>query len=211
MRIKKQVWIVVGLVILAAIGGFLLYYFLKPEPAKEQFKINVLDTISEYGYEIDNRDSELLKQEFEELKKILTASNIDPKLYSEKVARMFIIDLYSIESALNKYDVGATKFYHSNQKVMFETKVKDTLYDLVEGDSYGDRDQKLPMVKEMNTLSIEEGTYELDGEVVDAYIITLSWKYEEDLGYDNEGTIIVVDDGIKKAVVSYTPAIEEEE
>lgn len=209
MRIKKQVWVVLILVVVVAIGGVLLYCFLKPKPEKEQFKLNVLDTISEYDYKIDNRDSELFKKEFEELKVILTASSIDYKAYSEKVARMFIIDLYSIDSALNKYDVGATIFYHSGKKTMFETKVKDKLYDLVEDDSYGDRKQKLPLVKEMNTLSIEEGTYDLDGTKVDAYIVTLSWKYEEDLGYDNEGTVIVVDDGIKKAVVHYTPALEE--
>ena len=210
MKRNKKVWIVIILVIVAATAGILLYFFLKPDSAKEQFKVNVLDTIGEYGYTLDNRDSELFKKEFEELKEILIASEMDYEAYSEKVARMFIIDLYSIESALNKYDIGAISFYHSGKTTMFENKVKDTLYDLVEDDSYDDRTQELPLVKAITTISIEEGTYEIDSEELDAYIITLSWEYEKDLGYDKEGTVIVVDDGIKKAVVSYTPAIEEE-
>lgn len=203
MKKGYKVWLGILIVLIIALSGVAIYRQFHPIETKEQVKVNILDTISEYDYSISDRDSELYKKEFNELKSILTGKEIDNKAYSEKIARLFIIDLYSIKSKINKYDVGGLSYYYSSKKTMFETKVKDTLYDLVEDDSYGDRVQQLPMVSEIETILVEEGTYEMDGKVVNAYIVTLSWSYEKDLGYDTKGIVTIVNDGIKQSVVSY--------
>lgn len=203
MKKKYKVWLVVIIVIIVLIIGLGLYQYFRPVTKKEQIKVNVLDTIGEFGYTIDDRDTELYKNEFNELKQILENEEIDRQAYSEKVARMFIIDLFTINSKINKYDVGGSYFYHSNKREMYENKVKDSLYDLVENDSYGDRKQELPIVKEIETVSVLESTYKLDDSEVSSFIVNLKWSYEKDLGYDKEGQVIVVTDGIKQSVVYY--------
>lgn len=203
MKKKYKVWLVVILVVIILISGIGLYRYFHPVTKREQIKINVLDTISEFGYTIDDRDTELYKNEFNDLKQILENNEIDKQAYSEKVARMFIIDLFTINSKINKYDVGGSYFYHSNKRNMYESKVKDSLYDLVEDDSYGDRKQELPIVKEIETVSVSESTYTLDDSEVSSFVIHLKWSYEKDLGYDTEGQVIVVTDGIKQSVVYY--------
>lgn len=203
---KIALSVILVLIIMLSIVG--VHRILNPQVKKEPITIKVLDTISQFDYSINDRDSEYYKEEYEKLKKILEADPIDYEAYSEQVARMFIIDLYSIDTKVNKYDVGGSKYYHSNRKSMHEEKVKNTLYDLVQDDSYGDRDQELPLVTDVQTVSVREAEYKMDEEVVPAYEIVLTWTYKKDLGYDHKGKIIVVKDGIKQSVVSYTAGEE---
>lgn len=194
--------ILVCIIVLGIVG---IYKILNPEVRKEPITIKILDTISQFEYSINDRSSEFYKEEFAKLKEILEKEEIDYETYSEQVARMFIIDLYSIDSKVNKYDVGGTQYFFSDRKTMHEDKVKNTLYDLVEDDSYGDRKQKLPLVNSIKTISIKEVTYSMNDEEVLAYEVELSWSYEKDMGYDNKGKVVVVKDGIKQSVVSYFP------
>ena len=94
---------------------------------------------------------------------------------------------------------------------MYENKVKDILYDLVEDDSYGNRTQQLPIVSSIETKNITVDNYKLGEEEVDAYVIELEWEYERDLGYDNKGFVTVVKDGIKWSVVAFTTDMNSEE
>lgn len=203
---KRKYKIILGIIIVLIITiiAFALYMHFHPVEKKEQIKVNVLDSISEYGYILDDRDSTLFKDEFNKLKEIIDGNEIDEEKYSEEVARLFIIDLYSIKTKVNKYDVGGKEFYFTDKATMYENKVKDTLYDLVEDDSYKDRKQELPLVSNIETKSIDKGKYKLGEEEVDCYIVKLSWEYEKNLGYDSKGTITIVKDGIKQSVVSFT-------
>ena len=49
--------VIVGLIVL--ILAFTVYMHFHPMENKEQIKVNVLDSISEYGYSLDDRDSDL--------------------------------------------------------------------------------------------------------------------------------------------------------
>lgn len=200
--------VIVSLIIL--IIAFTLYMHFHPIEKKEQIKVNVLDSISEYGYSLDDRDSDLFKDEYSKLKEILDSKDINKEDYSEAIARLFIIDLYSIKTKVNKYDVGGKEFYFTDKVTMYENKVKDTLYDLVEDDSYGKRTQQLPVVSEIETKNITIGKYKLDDEEVDAYIIELEWEYESDLDYDKKGYVTVVKEGIKQSVVAFTTNLKED-
>lgn len=210
MKRKYKVWLVVIILLILVLSIFLIFIIKNPNKNKEQIKVNVLDTIEGYGYKIDDRDSDYYKSEFDNLKNILS-NDIVIEEYSKQVAKMFIIDLYSIGTKVNKYDVGGVEYYHSNKISMYDLKIKETLYDLVEDDSYGDRKQELPIVNSVEIISVNETKYKLDNDEINAYKIELKWTYEKDLGYDNEGTIIIVSDGNKQSVVSFKPSIESEE
>lgn len=201
--------VIVSLIIL--IIAFTLYMHFHPMEKKEQIKVNVLDSISEYGYSLDDRDSYLFKEEYNKLKEILDSNEINEEDYSEEVARLFIIDLYSIKTKVNKYDVGGKEFYFTDKTTMYENKVKDTLYDLVEDDSYGNRTQQLPIVSKIETKNITVDKYKLNEEEVDSYIIELEWEYEKNLDYDNKGFVTIVKDGIKWSVVAFVTNMESEE
>lgn len=203
MKRKYKIILSIIVILIITIIAFALYMYLNPIEKKEQIKINVLDSISEYGYTLDDRDSDLFKDEFAKLKEIIDGNEIDEEKYSEEVARLFVIDLYSIKTKVNKYDVGGKEFYHTDKVTMFENKVKDTLYDLVEDDSYKDRNQELPLVNNIETKGISKGKYKLGEKEVDCYIIELEWEYEKKLGYDSKGVVTVVKDGIKQSVVAF--------
>ncbi len=210
MKKRYIIGLSIIVVLIVLIIGFTLYMHFHPMEKKEQIKVNVLDSISEYGYSLDDRDSSLFEEEYNKLKEILDSNEINEEDYSEEVARLFVIDLYSIKTKVNKYDVGGKEFYFTDKATMFENKVKDTLYDLVEDDSYGNRTQQLPIVSKIETKNITVDNYKLGEEEVDAYIIELEWEYEKDLDYDNKGFVTVVKDGIKWSVVAFTTYIDSE-
>lgn len=209
MKKRYIIGLSVIVVLIVLLISFTLYMRFHPLENKEQIKVNVLDSISEYGYTLDDRDSNLFKEEFNKLKEIIDGNEINEEEYSEAVAKLFIIDLYSIKTKVNKYDVGGKEFYYTDKVTMYENKVKDTLYDLVEDDSYGNRTQQLPVVSKIETKNITVSKYKLDENEVDSYVIELVWEYERDLDYDNKGFVTVVKDGIKQSVVAFSTELDE--
>ncbi len=225
---KKKVLLILVIILLLGVGGYFTYNFLK-NPKDEKINVKILDSIEKYGYYVDDRDSKLYKEEFNKLKEVLNAKELDTEKYSEYVARLFVIDLYSLNSKINKYDVGGKAFFNSTKEEMFKTKVMDTLYSTMQDDSYGKRTQELPEVSSVETVSINEDSYifieQLDNntcpeeftknnngkcvkEVEKVYVVELKWKYTKDMGYDDEGSIVVAPDTNNKwSVVEYKPKL----
>ena len=114
------------------------------------------------------------------------------KEYAKSISKMFIIDLYTLDNKVNKYDVGALEFVYPSAKENFELNAKDTLYKYVDDDSYNDRTQKLPIVKEITVNDIKQATFKIKDEDVSSYEVSLNWTYEEDLDYDTEAIIKIV-------------------
>ena len=208
-RRKKRIKIFIIILLILGIGAYASYKLFFEDKGSNALEVKVLDSIDEYGYTLSDRDSELYKEEYNKLKDILLSDKIDEKEYATQVAKMFVIDLYSISTKVNKYDIGGNEFYYSDKKNMYETKVMDTIYSSVQDDTYGDRDQSLPLVSEIEVNSVEEMKYTLDNEEVDAYQVKLTWKYETDLKYDDEGTVVVAGgDNIRWSVVDYQPTLK---
>lgn len=237
---NKSLKIVLIIIILLAIGVgcYFGYGYYKSLHTKKKITVKVLDSIEEYGYSIKDRDSELFKKEYEELKNILNEKVIDEKKYSEQVAKMFVIDLYTINSKVNKYDVGGRDYFYNTKVDMFDSKVMDTLYSNVQDDTYGDRKQELPVVKSIELKSTSEDSYIfIDNVIVDdvtgvkscvegytiskndntkcvkevdkVYVINLEWDYDKDMGYDNKGSVVVAkEDGKRWSVVEYKPKLD---
>ena len=208
---KKIIFIILGIIILV-IAGILVYKFVfNKDDNKTIVPIKVLDSNDEYGYTLSDKDSKLYKDEYNKLKELLKGKEVDEKQYSELVARLYIIDLYTLSTKINKYDVGGNEYYYADKKSMFETKVMDTLYSTMLDDTYGDRKQELPEVSSVETISNELTTYTLGEDEVDAYMVKLKWTYKTDMGYDTEGTVVICkENGVRWSVVDFQPTLDPE-
>ncbi len=239
---KKSNWkiilIVLIILIILGVGGYFGYNYYTSLHTKKKVTIKVLDSIDSYGYSISDRDSELYKEEYEKLKKILNEEVINDKDYAEEVAKMFIIDLYTISTKVNKYDVGGREFFYNTKVDMYDLKVMDTMYANLQDDTYGDRKQELPIVKSIIVKDTTEDVYKFIEDIavneandtracregfevssndrskcvkdVDkVYVINLEWEYSKDMGYDKVGSVVVAkEDGNRWSVVEYQPKLD---
>ncbi len=194
MKQRKILMILGTLIILSIILGTSYVFIKKPWiPESEPInKIIELDSIDEYGYVLEDRDTEIYKSTFKELQETLTKNEVDYKKYAELIAKLYIIDLYTIENKINKYDVGSLDFVYPDFKDNFSLKAQNTLYKYVEDNSYDKRSQDLPNVSQIQLSNIEDIKIKINKESFDGYKVTLTWEYENDLGYDNKATLELV-------------------
>ena len=214
---KKKYKVIFSLIILVilVIVGFLIYnnFFKKAEETENPITnvAKVTNQIEGYQYTLDDRDSELFGNYFKELKTLLEEkSEITEEWmeeYAKYLAQLFIIDLYTIQNKISKYDIGGLEYLYENATNSFRSKVLDTIYKTVEDDSYKTRTQALPIVKSISIQSLEQTTYLIEETEYKAYEIKLSWDYEIDLGYDQIGTIKMIEKEEKLYIVSYEPKI----
>lgn len=205
MSVKKQKrkdWIkgIFLILILFIIAGLVLYGYGYLMKSKNEVinSTKVSDSIDKYGYTLNDNVTEYYKQEFKKLKEIE-----DDKDIATQIAKLFVIDLYSINYKINKYEVTSTQYFYSDKKEMHRQKVIDTIYKYVEDNSYDDRKQDLPEVSEVIVKKEEENTYKMGDEKKDAYVVTLGISYVKDLGYDKLAEVTLVKEGEKYSVVSY--------
>lgn len=202
--------IVIGVLLVGVVSiGVLKIFFNNEHEEKEANVSNIISSINDYGYTLDDRDTDYMKKTFEELKSVLKKSDIDYHAYAEVLAKLFIIDFYTLDNKINKYDVGSLEYILSSKAQMFRQKAIDTIYRDIIDNTYRDRIQDLPEIVNVTILNTEDITYTLDDEEVDAIMVTMNYEYKEDLGYDTEGTIIFVKNINKLEVVFYEPSIEE--
>lgn len=215
MKMKKKYKIIFTLIILVALaaGGYLIYTkFFQKEEVEDNPITNVAkvtNQIEGYNYTLDDRDTELFASLFKELKELLESED-EPQEdfmenYAKYIAELFIVDLYTINNKVSKYDIGGLEYLYENSVNSFRAKVLDTIYKTVEDDSYKTRTQALPIVKEITVDQIEKTTYQTEQVEYDAYDVTLSWKYVTDLGYDKMGCVKMIEKENKLYIVSYQP------
>lgn len=194
---KNKIWIItISLVILFSILGYLAYnIFFKKEAKKDETsnETNITE-INGYGITLTDNDTALYKTEFEMLKANLESENIDYQEYAKSIAKLYIIDLYTINNKVNKYDVGGLEFIYEGAKDNYITNVTDTLYKYVEDNSKNKRKKELPVVSSVSVDSINEATYKVNDENItyNGYKIKVNWDYEKDLGYDKTAEIIII-------------------
>ena len=198
----KRILIIILIVVLLAIISFVIYKILLNNKTEEEV-VNVVDSISEYGYNLDDRDTELMKSTYEELKNILNSDEIDYELYASALAKLFVIDLFTMDNKINKYDVGGSEYVYPDALENFKLNVEDTLYKHMENNSSGKRKQELPEVSSIEVLSNETDEYTIGENSFDSYIVNLSWQYVSDLGYDNNALITLINLDNKLYVVEY--------
>ena len=166
-------------------------------------EIKVLDNIEKYGYSLDERDSKVMKSTYEDLKNILNEEKIDYESYAKTIAKLFVIDLFTMNNKTNKYDVGSVEYVYPDNKDNFKLNVQNTIYKQIENNVDGSRKQALPAVKSIIEEDLTKGKYKIGDKEQDSFVVSLKWNYDEDLGYDTEATITLVEKDSKVYVVSY--------
>lgn len=206
---KKNTKILIALIIiliLMVIGGVLYFCVFKKQPSEEipQKEVIVTNTIDEYGYTLEDRDTELFKEKFEELKNLLQNSDFNEETYRTLVSELFIIDFFTIKNKISRYDIGGLEYVYPEALESFKSVAESSIYKTVENNLDDTRSQDLPVVTAIEVTEMNETTFTMPDETeVNGYRVALSWEYEEDLGYDTSGVLILIPDGQKMSVVFY--------
>jgi len=207
MKKEKKILIILIIILLVVGVGLGVYFKIFKQEKIEEPPINeikVTNTIEEYGYTLEDRDTEYFKEKFEELKELLNEEDFEKEEYIKLVSELFIIDLFTIDNKISRYDVGGLEFVYKDSVESFKTVLQNSIYKTVENNLDGTRTQTLPIVKDVTASEISETTYTMpDESVVDGYRVSLSWSYEKDLGYDEKGVIILIPEEKKIGVVFY--------
>lgn len=197
-RYKLTLTFIVCLIVLIFV--ILLISFFKVDNNNSYVKS--IDSIQGYDYVLNENDTDLIKDEFKDLKKILSSKEVDYKEYAQIISKLFISDLFTIDNKINKYDVGGVEYVVPSARENFKLNVSDTIYKYVTNIDDENR-EKYSEVKNINIINEEESTYSYNDNEYDAYVITLSWEYIKDYGYDKEGIVTLIKDDNKIYVVKY--------
>ena len=211
MRKKYKVWLIIILVLIVLVSVVgVSKLVLKPKiKDKPKNVTSVISNIGDYGYSLDDRDTKYMKETFEELEQILNQEEIDYEEYAKVVAKLYIIDFYTLDNKINKYDVGSLEYILNDKVELFKTKAMDTIYNDIIDNTYKDRIQELPEITNVEILDFEKTKITLAEDTTEAYKITMEYTYKKDLGYDKEGTVYLVKNSNKIEVALYNPVIEE--
>ena len=215
MRKSKKILISLIIIVIILIIGVLAYKYFTND---EQEEVKVVKKIKEYGYYESENQTEIYKEEFNNLDKILSEDEIDYEEYAKTISKLFIIDFYTLDNKLSKNDIGGVQFIKDDMKDNFIDKARSTFYKYLEVKS-NKRNQELPVVSKIGDISLENTTFVIKdvttttsskskvrtttskGREVDAYKVTISWEYEEDLGYEKEANMILIKENNKLYIV----------
>ena len=194
-----KIFLIILVIILCILGCMVLY--TKMIDNKNEEEVKTIEEISEYGYALKDNAPALYKSEFDNLKKILKSDEIDYDEYAKEVAKLFIIDFYTLDNKLSKNDIGGTCFIKEDIKDNFIEQSRSTFYKYLE--IKDNRTQELPIVSSIDDVTVENTTFKYKDKRVDenAYRVSISWSYEEDLGYETESNMILVKDGKKLDII----------
>lgn len=184
MKIQKLNRIITVLIILCIIVLVILIGNIIKELTNEIKETATLDTIENYHYILKDNDTEYYKKTFKELKEILKQEEINEEEYAKTISKLFIIDFYSLATSINKNDVGGVQYIKEDYQETFVKMAKDSIYSNVENNIYGDRNQILPNVTNVEIMEITE---EQDG-----YQVMVDITYDQDLGYATSVALTLV-------------------
>lgn len=202
MKLKKGTKITLLVIAAIAILVAVIFLILQGTDKKTIEGAKVVNEIKEYGYTLKSSQTSQYKDLFQELEKVLASEEVDEEAYAKLVSQMFVMDFYTLDNKIAKTDIGGLDFVIDEEKEDFQEKAMDTIYKYLESNIYGDRKQELPVVTKVNVGTIETTSFTYGKETdKKAYKIPVTIEYKKSLGYDTQGTIILVHVG-KKLVVA---------
>lgn len=199
MKKKRIILVIIGALILGAISLLIVEVINKiPNNNKE---IVVIETIDKYNYSLEERDNKIYQEEFKILKNILSKDKIDYDAYAKSVAKLFIIDFYTLNNKVTKYDVGGLDFLLKDSIPNFKIKAMDTIYKYIKDNLDGKREQELPTVKTIKVTDFTKSTFKVKEVEYESYVVQLSWEYTKDNEYDKSAKITLINTANKLFVV----------
>lgn len=188
-KIKKIIRIIM-LVVVALIAIYAIFVAIPSKKNKNEGIENINNK-----YILYKRDSNLYKENFDKLRTILETSPVDNKEYAETIVKLFVIDFYTLDNKDENTDIGGLQYVHSNLKDNLVLNASSTMY------KYIKTTKELPRVKSITSVDAKETTYKISDKDYSAYAITINWEYDKDLGYEKQGTFIVVNDNGDLSIV----------
>ena len=188
------------LVVIIVIGVKFTFEFLVKDDKNVVTK-KELDSLELYGYTLDDYDSDLYKEYFNDLKSTLNSEEVNYEDYAKEIVKLFVSDFYTLDNKLTSSDIGGVEFIPSDMVENFKMHAGDTMYNHVKTNIYGDRVQELPIVKKVDVTNIESITYTYKDKEYSGYKVSASWEYQEDLGYKNSEIFTLIKDNNKLYIV----------
>ena len=213
-RKKKRILILILLLVIIGGVGFVIWKNHKKPTITEATVIDEIKTDGyDYGYSLTDLDSEYYKEEFGKLKEILTAETVDETAYIEQLARCFTVDLYSLNTKLNKNDIGGLEYVYTKIQDDYAKQVMYNIYDsIISIDNRGNK--KYPEVKSVSVVKKEakEGDTSLPYEEINYYLSkdkkVTGYLVKLDITYDDSNkaaekvsVVIIKEDDKKYSVV----------
>lgn len=198
VRMKKnKKKIIISVIVLVLIFVCVCLLIFSNSVEDETQSVVLKDSIESYSYTLDERDTELFENEYEILKEILLADEIDYDLYAEQISKLFVIDFYTLNNKISKYDVGGLEYLNEDIKENFRLKAEDYIY------KYVGTMSEFPEVSSIFVDEINEEQIAFYDENYSGYTLALSWEYIEDYGYDTSGTIEIILNNEKLEIVEF--------
>lgn len=208
MKKKYKILMIVIIFIAVILSGVIIYQkFFYKEPVDTPVNtVTVTNTIDEYGYTLEDRDTALFEEKFHELETLLNQEEFGQEEYVSLVSQLFIIDFYTIDNKISRYDIGGLEYVYTDAVASLKSVAQNSIYKTVENNLDNTRTQDLPIVTSITVDSISDYEYIMpDESTVSGYRVALSWTYTENLGYDTEGVLVLIPDGNKVGVVYFNP------
>ena len=182
MKMKKKVkriLIAIVIVLLLLLLGYFVYKSFNTEQPKVK-ETKIVSKIDDYGYKLKENKPKEYKAMFKELEEILKEDEVDEEAYVKKIAEMFIYDFYSLYDKDAKTDIGGVDFVYSGILENFLQNAQNTYYKYVESNIYGNRNQKLPIVKDIEIIECTKVPFAYgDKTDEEAYSIKVTWDYTD--------------------------------
>lgn len=203
MKNKVASFIVIVLIILG-ISGFLIYKTLYGNDNLPKVVVKVTNEIKGWDYTLDDRDTELMKNEFTTFSDNLKSNNVNYEEYAKSLAKLYTIDLYTINNKVNIYDIPCLEYVHPSIKDNFRTNIKNTIYMYLQDNSDGTRNQKLPIVTDVSITDFKPSTFKIGDKEYESFNVSVHITYKEDLDYDEDINLDIIRDTKKLYVVKQT-------
>lgn len=205
-KIKFKKIILLFLLFVLIIGFIFIKKLFKKEPVPTEAL--VIDTIDNFSYQLNDNETKYYNELFNSLKELLSTDDYNEDDYAVIIAKLFLADFYDLDSKLMKSDIGGTQFVYEQYRTDFELGAINSLYKSVESNVYGDRKQKLPVVKNVEMVNLTKGSFVYnDSTDNNAYYLDMSIDYEKDLGYPTNVKLILIHVNDKLEIASMEQSI----
>lgn len=188
------------LAVILVVGVVLALFLFK---TKNQLNVvTVICEIDSYNYKLESNATRIYKKYYKELEKELSDNKVDEKNYASLIAKLFVIDYYTLNNKVTNRDIGGVQFIHSNLKDSFINKASNTVYKYLKNNLYGNRKQKLPEVNSVDIIDIKEMKYS-NGDYKDdsGYKVVINIGYVKDYDYPKEVTLLIIHEDNKLVIV----------
>lgn len=195
---KKKKILLIFLIIILILEIFLIsnkIYLKYIKTEEEIYEVEQpKDKIEDYNYYLNNNATNYEEDLFNELKEVLEKENIIEKDYATILTKIFIADLFTLNTKKSSSDITSSYYIYDDYKDIYAAKLKETLYANIELNINETRTQDLPIVSNVEVISIENKEFKLKDKILDsnAYYINSNITYKKNLGYPKKYQVVLI-------------------